>query len=549
MTENKQKNEKSKITKALIYCRVSTKKQAKEGSGLESQKKRALQYCQAKGYEVSEDRVFEDAYSGGGDFMHRPAMSSIIEFLDSQRKGKNEWVLVFDDLKRFARDTEFHIKLRRELQRRNCRVESLNFKFEGTPEGEFIEVVIAAQNELERKQNARQVRQKMQARMERGLWVFRFCPKGYSYKKTKAYGKFAVQNDQAKYIKEGLEGFACKKFSTQKALAKFWQDKGIFPKTRSPEKYLDAVKDILTNPFYMGIIEYEVWGVKDVEGLHEPMISPKVFLLNKQRLQKEGRARFTRQALHPSFPHRGLVCCAGCGDTLRSYVAKKKHRYYECKNLDCPLKYKSIKAADIEQDFKNLLSGLRPKKELLALSQMMFDDIWENQAKQQKQAEAANQKKQIRIEQEIQKLVAEIPRVTSDLVKQQYEKAIETKASELENLSVSLDQKPDVEIPCRTAYQKVEGMLRKPYKIWDEADLKQKQELFFFFFDSRLKYARKTGCRTPEKSCFTKLFEQSDNPSSAYVNIRGLSSNEVRDFLVRWYHYFSDPKNARLLEV
>ncbi len=549
MTEKKQKYEKTKNTKALIYCRVSSKKQEIEGSGLESQEKRDIQYCQAQGYEVSEDLIFRDSFTGGGDFMNRPAMRSVLEFLSSQPKGQDDWVLVFDDLKRFARDTEFHIKLKRELLRRNCRVESPNFRFEDTPEGEFIEVIVAAQGELERKQNARQVRQKMQARLERGLWTFRFCPKGYSYKKTKTYGKYAAQDGMAKYIKEGLEGFACKKFINQISLARYWQDKGVFPKTRRPGKYLDAVKTILINPFYIGVIEYERWGVRNVQGLHKTLITEDVFLANKLRLQKEGKRRTIRQALHPSFPHRGLVCCAECGFKLRSYLAKKKYRYYECKNLECAFRYKAIKAADVERDFRNLLSKLKPKTELLELSLVMFDDIWKDQIRSRKKAITENKKQKLKLEKEIQALVSEILGVSNELVKQQYEKTIENKAQELEEICVSLSQKPDTEIPCRTAYHRVEGMLRKPYRIWDDADLKQKQELFFFFFDSHLEYSPNTGCRTPEKSCFTRLFEQSGNPCSPYVNLKGLSSDEVRDFLVRWYHYFSDPINAKLLEV
>ena len=53
-------------TKALIYCRVSGKKQTTEGSGLDSQEYRCRQYAKAKGYTV--EAVFPDDVSGGGDF-------------------------------------------------------------------------------------------------------------------------------------------------------------------------------------------------------------------------------------------------------------------------------------------------------------------------------------------------------------------------------------------------------------------------------------------------------------------------------------------------
>ncbi|MEM7745634.1 MAG: recombinase family protein [Pseudomonadota bacterium] len=64
--------------------------------------------------------VFPDDVSGGGDFMKRPAMRALLAYLDAQEE--KEFAVVIDDLKRFARDTEFHIKLRREFAKRGARV-------------------------------------------------------------------------------------------------------------------------------------------------------------------------------------------------------------------------------------------------------------------------------------------------------------------------------------------------------------------------------------------------------------------------------------------
>ena len=87
-------------TKALIYCRVSSTKQAVEGHGLDSQEHRCRDYAAARGYEV--EAVFPDDVTGGGDFMKRPGMVALISYLDAQRDRK-AYVVIFDDLKRFAR--------------------------------------------------------------------------------------------------------------------------------------------------------------------------------------------------------------------------------------------------------------------------------------------------------------------------------------------------------------------------------------------------------------------------------------------------------------
>jgi DNA invertase Pin-like site-specific DNA recombinase len=84
--------------------------QETDGSGNKSQEVRCREYASSKNYPV--EMVFKDTFSGGGDFMDRPAMRSLLNYLDTNQTKEKEYVIIFDDLKRFARDTEFHIRLR-----------------------------------------------------------------------------------------------------------------------------------------------------------------------------------------------------------------------------------------------------------------------------------------------------------------------------------------------------------------------------------------------------------------------------------------------------
>ncbi|MEL6468056.1 MAG: recombinase family protein, partial [Pseudomonadota bacterium] len=97
--------------KAVIYCRVSSRAQETDGHGLESQETRCRQYAAAQGYDVV--MTFPDTVTGGGDFMKRPGMMALLAFLDAQ--PDENYVVIFDDLKRYARDVEFHLKLQREM--------------------------------------------------------------------------------------------------------------------------------------------------------------------------------------------------------------------------------------------------------------------------------------------------------------------------------------------------------------------------------------------------------------------------------------------------
>lgn len=261
--------------KAIIYCRVSSKNQTIDGAGLESQEHRCREYAAQRGYEV--EAVFPDGISGGGDFMKRPGMVALIAYLDA--RSDEDFVIVFDDLKRFARDIEFHKKLRRTLDSRGARPECLNFRFEDTPEGEFIETIIAAQGELERKQNRRQVLQKMKARVEQGFWVFHTLP-GYKYAKAEGGGKILVHDEPlASIMREALEGFASGRFATQAEVKRFLEARPEFPRPKSMKGLIrqQRVTDVLTHPLYAGCVLAPSWDVTLREGKHEGLISYQTF--------------------------------------------------------------------------------------------------------------------------------------------------------------------------------------------------------------------------------------------------------------------------------
>ena len=188
----------------LVYARVSSKRQEIEGSGLESQELRCMK--DLKTIMVDYKKSFQDSFTGGGDFMKRPAMKEMIEYIDARPHKK--FVVVFDDLKRFARDVEFHIKLRATFRARDVQLRCLNYNFDESPEGYFAEIVMAAAGQLERGQNQKQVVQKMKARLELGYWPFG-GKKGYQIVKDPLHGKLAVPyKKEAGPLKEALEGFA-----------------------------------------------------------------------------------------------------------------------------------------------------------------------------------------------------------------------------------------------------------------------------------------------------------------------------------------------------
>ncbi len=496
---NKQTHEADAPRKAIIYCRVSTKKQSGEGSGLESQEHRCREYATARGYVV--EAVFPDDTSGGGDFIKRPGMVALLAYLDA--KPFENYVVIFDDLKRYARDTEFHLKLKREMAARNATRDCLNFKFEDTPEGEFIETILAAQGELERKQNRRQVIQKMKARVEQGFAVFR-APVGYRYEKSKRGGKELVPNEpHASAVREALEGFASGRFGSQVEVKRFLEADPHFPKDLpNGELRQQTVVRLLEQPIYAGYVQAPHWGVSLRKGHHEGLISFETMEKNFARLVA-GVYAPTRKDCKEDFPLRGAVACASCGTALTAGWCKGKYKhypYYFCRQSGCVEKGKSIARDKLEQKFRTHLSELEPPKPLIELASAMFRDCWEQQAAKSASAVKSFKADAVKVQKNIDQLLERIVETDNLSVVSAYEKKIE----ELERQRLLLLEKAEKPVCSRYTFDELFELslkfLGNPCKLWDSGRWELRRIVLKLAFAGHLDYCRKTGSLNSKKS-------------------------------------------------
>lgn len=269
--------------RAVLYCRVSSAKQKTNGQGLDSQEYRCRQHAADRDYEVA--AVFPDDVSGG-DFMNRSGMAALLSYLDAFPDER--FVVIFDDLKRFARDRDFHFRLKEAFASRKAKLECLNYQFDDTPEGEFVETVFAAQNQLERQQNRRQVIQKMQARAERGYYMF-YPPIGFRYEKDKGGGKILTHDEpNASIVREGFEGLASGRFQSATEVKVFFDQHASTKRKSKKGIALNTVFEVLRNPLYAGYLTVERWGIHMQKAAHESIVSFSVWKKVQERL--EGRS-------------------------------------------------------------------------------------------------------------------------------------------------------------------------------------------------------------------------------------------------------------------
>ena len=486
------------IWNALIYCRVSSKKQLK-GSGLDSQEHRCRQHAKLRRYPV--EATFLDNVSGGLDLIERPAMQDLFHYLDTHANSNKRYIVIFDDHKRFARQTEVHLKLRRELDAHGVRVEYLNFTIEDSPEGTFIDTMLAAQSQLEREQIGRQTKQKTKARLEKGFWTFR-APVGYKYVQSKYGGKNLVKDEPlAGIVKEALEGFASGRFVTQTEMKRFLEANPHYPKDMpNGEIRAQTIIRLMSKVLYAGYVEAPSFNVSRRKGKHEGLISLETFEKIQTR-RNENAYVPARKDIHKDFILRGAVVCGSCNNPLTAGWSKgkyKKYPYYFCRKKGCTEYGKTVPRAKLEEDFENILKELQPTKGLFQIAFAMFKDAWN--AQMQKTVSIAKTFKQdaFKVEKEIGQLIKHVMDTTSPRVIQAYEDRID----ELEKKKLIYQEKAGkTDMPKHSFEEMFElsmTLLSNPYKIWTSGQFNLQRAVLKLVFSERLTYCRNEGFRTPK---------------------------------------------------
>jgi site-specific DNA recombinase len=511
---------------ALIYCRVSSDRQKNEGHGLEGQEQRCREFARKKGWEV--EKVFSDSFTGGGDFMKRPAMSALLSHID--KHPYRSYAVVFDDLKRFARDTESHLKLRVAFKMRGVELGCPNFSFTDSPEGKFIETIIAAGGELEKEQNKRQVIGRQTSRLEAGYWTFP-SKKPYKMVDDPVHGKvLKPQYPQATILKEAFEGFANGTFARKIDVCRFLVEKRYWSK-QSPERYIEKLTLLLKDVLFAGYIEWPAWEISRRKGHHEGIISLDTYNAIQKRLNNEGLIKSTRTDTTEDFPMRGLCICSYCEKHITAGWSKGRngrHGYYFCQNKECEQNRKSIRKSKFEKDFEEELKKQHLKPEVSILFQKVFDYVWEDEATKDKATVKQNIKLREDLEGKIGKLTEFVIDSKSQEVRAAYEKQIESISKQLNELeSVDWSESLDMDIPYRTAIAKATTFLENPYKIWHVSSVEEKHRLFNFIFQQKLPYDIKYGYRTNKLSSSVRLFEQFATSNTQLVEMEGIEPSSI----------------------
>ncbi|MEM1086969.1 MAG: recombinase family protein [Pseudomonadota bacterium] len=484
------------VTEAVIYARVSSTHQVRDDDGLNSQIRRCEDYAGYKGYTIA--KVFKDDISG--KFYDRPGMKDLLTYL--RRHKTRKFVVIIDDISRFARGLEAHLQLRRTLGEAGGILESPSIEFGDDPDSILVENLMATVSQHQREKNAEQTKNRMIARVMNGYWPFQ-APMGFKYEKREGQGKVLVRHEPlASVLQEGLEGFASGRFSTQSELKVWFEDVPNFPLNKSRRLTFQRVKDILTNPVYDGLIHAPKWHISIRQGQHDGLIAESTWHKIQARIAENVVVPY-RANLDQDFILRGAVACDCCGKRLRSCWSKgltQRYAYYLCHNKDCEAYGKSIPRAKIEGEFEDYLKSLKPTDAFIDIAMDMFKTAWEMAGNAVRMGKEDADRQIEKIQKDIDGYLTRIVETTTPSVIRAYEGKIAQLEGDKRLIAEKQANQTQKRRPFDGAARTALAFLLTPSKLWVFGDYDTKRLVLKLTLGGDLRYYRKTGYRTPELS-------------------------------------------------
>jgi len=508
------------IENAVIYCRVSSEKQVRQGHGLDGQEHRCRDYAKRNGLIV--EQVFRDeAISGGIDY--RPAFFKLLDYIS---KSKKPFAVIFDELNRLARDVVVARTLKVEVAKAGGELHCLNFEFEDTPENRLFETLVVATGEFERLKNTERVKARQKARIETGYWTFP-APRGYRYDTLDGMGKVLVPDEpNSSIIKSAFFKYASDELLTQTDVSRYFMDSRLLNRSKKPHKIsVEEVKRILTRVLYCGDIEYPKWQIKRRKGKHVALV-PKLIFDQVQNKLIEKKRQVYKSDVASDFPLRGLLRCSCCGTTMTASWSKgrnDRYPYYRCPNTqECNANPKSIRKEYVEDEFVELLSNVTPKTGLIKLTRAITEDVLANKEEELLNLTSSRKVEIKDIDKQIERLIDQLEGIKSHNVIGRFEQRIDALEAQKRQLQNEVENAKTALPDTNKAFERVFDFVGRPHSYWEAGNLKQKQMVQNMVFNRALMYSKQDGFGTVELSLPFNVLSKKNRDKNVLVETAGI---------------------------
>src|SRR6266566_4522273 len=317
---------------AVMYARVSSKEQEKEGFSIPAQLKLLEEYAAANGFAVAQ------------------------EYVDVETHFPKEGVV----LSRESRSSEKFMHGIKVLMAKNY-IDNLS----------------------------EEARKGMQEKAEQGIWPTK-CPLGYR-NITGPDGKKIIATDPAiaPLIAKLFDWYARGDISLKEAARRAHTAGLVYPKSGGKVP-VSTIHTILRNRLYTGWFE---WNGKLIQGRHEALVP--VELWERVQDVIDGRFSSNAKRGRHDFAFSGLIACAQCGCAVVGEIKKQRYIYYhctgyadKCQGNAASCRRKHVREEALEAQFIELLGQLHFDDEVLSWVQEALHASHADKRREQEEAVA-----------------------------------------------------------------------------------------------------------------------------------------------------------------
>lgn len=345
----------------VIYTRVSTKEQAEGNLSLETQKKACDLHASKQGYNIAS--YFGGTYESAASD-ERKEFKLLIEFCKKYKKG-NLKIIVYS-LDRFSRTGDNAIWLSRQLRELGVQIVSVTQPIDTkNPAGVLQQNILFLFSQYDNDLRRQKTIAGMKEKLLHGIWPCH-APLGYDHVTVNGE-KSIVINQTGRLLRKAFL-WKANEGITMVEIVKRLEANGLKIKH-------NRISEILTNPFYCGLLSHSLLEGDLIEGKHEKLVSKEIFLKANQEKGKIPHG-YKANPLNDNLPLKLYAKCETCQENLRGYVVKKKNLYYyKCDNggrCSC-----NVSAKGLHKMFGTILEDITLNESYLELFKMELRKIYD----------------------------------------------------------------------------------------------------------------------------------------------------------------------------
>jgi site-specific DNA recombinase len=332
---------------AVIYVRVSSADQAREGYSIPAQLGLLRKYAAETGYLVPQEFVDVETAKQAG----RSSFGEMLEYLKKHRDCQTILADKTDRLTRNIRDwvqldelgVELHLVREHQVVGKDSKAnDKLMFGVQ----------VLMAKYYLENL--SQEVRKGMNQKAAEGMWPS-CAPTGYRNVLAEG-GKRVIEPDpqMGAVVTELFRAYATGAYSLAKLTERAAELGLRFRRSKAGTAPKASIQRILNNEMYTGTF---TWKGERVGGTYAPLVDRDTW----ERVQTVlgGRHATKKQVVHRGHALSGLLTCGHCGCSLVADAKKGRYVYYRCSHFKGKCPDKPVRQEELIQHFANALERVQ----------------------------------------------------------------------------------------------------------------------------------------------------------------------------------------------